>query len=329
MTVLRDHRTIGWFLCMSVLLASGAALPAFGQAAPEQSRLRVGILPGEDLATMYIAKERGLFQQQGLNVEFAQFNAAPDILSTLVAGHVDIAVGGMTEVITAIEAGQPIRAFWTLTQAMPYEIWGRAEYADLKAAKGARFAISKHGAISDFFTRYAAQKAGLDPYRDIRVLQIGGVGQRVAALKGGSVDATILTRSGSAEVERAGFKRLAVLKESIPQFPFEVLYTQVRTLSEKPNTVRAILRALVAAIPVVDKADREVIEDVRKYAKFTPEAAQAAIDGVKGTFPADGRSDQDGVVAMIAFLKQAGEIKNDYKPEDLWDLRFTREFSKQ
>lgn len=140
---------------------------------------------------------------------------------------------------------------------------------------------------------------------------------------------SILTRSGSAEVERAGFKRLAVLKESIPQFPFEVLYASARTLDQKPNTVRALLRALVAAVPLVDRADRAVIEDVRKYAKFTPEAAQAAIDGVKGTFPVDGRSDQDGVVAMIAFLKQAGEIKKDYKPEDLWDLRFIREFSKR
>jgi NitT/TauT family transport system substrate-binding protein len=327
MIVFRHHRAIGWLLCASALVAS--ALPAFGQAAPEQSSIRVGILPGEDLATMYVAKERGLFKQQALEVEFAQFNAAPDILSTLVAGHVDIAVGGMTEVVTAIEAGQPVRAFWTLTQAMPYEIWGKAEFGDLKAAKGARFAISKHGAISDFFTRYAAQKAGLDPYKDIRVLQIGGVGQRVAALKGGSVDATILTRSGSAEVERAGFKRLAVLKESIPQFPFEVLYASARTLDQKPNTVRALLRALVAAVPLVDRGDRAVIEDVRKYAKFTPEAAQVAIDGVKGTFPVDGRSDQDGVVAMIAFLKQAGEIKQDYKPEDLWDLRFIREFSKR
>jgi NitT/TauT family transport system substrate-binding protein len=321
-------RTVLGLAILLLCFLGGVRPDAAGQATPEQASIKVGILPGEDFVTLYVAKERGLFRQQGLNVEFAQFNSAPDILSTLVAGHVDIGVSGMTEVMTGIEAGQPIRAFWTLTQAMPYEMWGKPQYADLKSAKGARFAISKYGSISDFFTRYAAQKAGLDPYKDIRVLQIGGVGQRVAALKGGSVDATILTRSGSAEVERAGFKRLAVLKESIPQFPFEVVYAPVQTLNGKPNTVRAFLRACVAAIPLVDRGDRAVVDDFLKYAKFTPEAAQVAIAGVRGTFPANGRSDQEGVVAMLTFLKQAGEIKKDYKPDDLWDMRFINEFSK-
>jgi NitT/TauT family transport system substrate-binding protein len=171
----------------SLVLAACVAPPSVGssgqaapQGKPEQASIKVALVPGDDFLTLYLAKERGLFEKEGLSVELVQFNAAPDALSTLVAGQVDLGATGMTEVITAQEAGTPIKGFWTLTRAMPYEIWGKSDYADLKAAKGARFAISKYGAISDFFTRYAVQKSGLDPYKDVQVIQIGGTGQRTS-----------------------------------------------------------------------------------------------------------------------------------------------------
>src|SRR5581483_10199620 len=89
-------------LALTVLALAGCVTPPSGggsgqaapQGKPEQSSIKVSLVPGEDFLTLYVAKERGLFEKEGLSVELVQFNAAPDALSTLVAGQVDLGASG-------------------------------------------------------------------------------------------------------------------------------------------------------------------------------------------------------------------------------------------
>src|SRR5262245_23725999 len=62
-----------------------------------------------------------------------------------------------------------------------------------KEMKGKKVAISRYGAFSDIETRFLIRQWGMDPERDVQILQIGNSAARSAALVSGGVDGAVVT----------------------------------------------------------------------------------------------------------------------------------------
>lgn len=61
----------------------------------------------------------------------------------------------------------------------------------MKDIKGKRFGVSTYGSLTDALTRYAVRQAGLDPEKDVQILQVGGSANALAAMQSGQIDASI------------------------------------------------------------------------------------------------------------------------------------------
>src|SRR5262249_18740880 len=153
-------RALGTVLAALALVLPFAA-PACAQGKLEKTSVKLGMsVPTASHLPIYVAKEKGFFKEEGLDAELVVFRAAPELLAVYLAGGVDFAFTSVTEVFTAQEAGRDLKMYWMVSDAMPYELWANPKFPTLQSAKGARFAISKYGAFSDFITRWTIQQAG-------------------------------------------------------------------------------------------------------------------------------------------------------------------------
>jgi ABC-type nitrate/sulfonate/bicarbonate transport system substrate-binding protein len=126
--------------------------------------------------------------------------------------------------------------------------------------KGKRVVVSRYGAFSDIETRFLIRQWGLDPDRDVQILQIGNSAARSAALVSGGVDGAVVTPAFVPIARNAG---LSVIYDpsTIPtRFANISLMAQERSIKEQPKLVRATVAGLVHGI---------------RYWKSNPDVAKA------------------------------------------------------
>jgi ABC-type nitrate/sulfonate/bicarbonate transport system substrate-binding protein len=90
-----------------------------------------------------------------------------------------------------------------------YSLMSGREITRPEQLKGGSVAVSNFGAASDFIARYALEKIGLTPGKDVSMVQAGGISDRLAAVLVGRVQATVLNPPASFIGQKKGLNVLA------------------------------------------------------------------------------------------------------------------------
>src|SRR3989338_6988308 len=89
------------------------SVPVAGEVVADQKPLKIGIQSGTGTTLLMIAKERGFFEKEGLNVELQEFTAGKFALQAFLAGSLDLAVSGEVPVTLSSLQGSK---FYVITQ---------------------------------------------------------------------------------------------------------------------------------------------------------------------------------------------------------------------
>src|ERR1700683_3895045 len=135
--------------------------------------------------------------------------------------------------------------------------------------KGGTIGVSTFGSLTDQLTRYVLRKHGLTPGTDVQVMQAGPSATSIQLLRSGRLLAAIQSAPTKWVAQDAGLPVLGTQANEIaPQWPKHAFVARSKFLDDYPGTVRAFLRAHVAAIRLA-RADRElsvkVLVDQVKY----------------------------------------------------------------
>lgn len=163
-------------LALALVLAS-VSLTACARAEPEESvsnltggppsPLVIGTLPIEDTLPLWVAEERGLFDEHGLDVEIITFQAAKERDAALAAGQVDAFTGDIIAAARLEAAGTPVTIGTVLLGGTPAEgrfgIVGAPEtgYTDLAALAGVPIGTSV-GTVQEYVLDGLMRQAGVD-----------------------------------------------------------------------------------------------------------------------------------------------------------------------
>ena len=122
-----------------------------------------------------MADQKGFFKEEGITeVKVLAFRGDADVVQALAGGSVDINVASLTGLVSSIDAGQKFRSVWAGYNMPLFEWYALPKYKSIAETKGGRYGVSKYGALTDSLTRYALRSAGLDPEKDVKILQLGG-----------------------------------------------------------------------------------------------------------------------------------------------------------
>jgi len=239
----------------------------------------------ESIAVVWVARDRGFFQQHGLDLQFIQMPRSALSLSALIVGEIDMAIVGGGHLLNAATGGSDVVGIANFVQALDYRFISRPEIKKPEDLRSKRIAISGTGAVSHIVALLALQNLGLDPDQaKIALLTIPGteVNRRIA-LESGSVEATSLNGSIGDLYAKKGYSMLLNFQGSGITLPQTVLVTTRRIIAAKPQLVEGYLKAFIEATAyLLEPANKGVVariiaSNLRIDAAAAAESYQAVV----------------------------------------------------
>ncbi len=198
-------------------------------------------VPALSFAPLYVARDMGYFEQQGIKLEFTELQSGATAIQALIGGNVDVVDSASTELAAGAAQGLPILATQG-TVKMTLEVCASKDWMEKKgvgpssplkdrmaAFKGATIAITGPGAVSDRAMRWLLQKyGGLDPNVDTTIVQVGGFSAMPGALQQGRIHGFLLSPPTCEIAVKDGSGMVLVKPSDVPEFAnyvHEVLFT--------------------------------------------------------------------------------------------------------
>jgi len=322
---------------MKFLKTIGAAVTALGlatglaqaQAAPEKTDVTIGLpVTTSTFIPLYLAEAEGYFKDEGLNVQIVAFKGGTDLVRGMVAGAVDVGVGALSEALVGVDTGQGVKVFYSGFNMTVFDWYAVPNIKSLADAKGARFGVTTFGSSTDFLTRYALTIHGIDPQKDVQIIQGGGSAPRLAAMEAGQLDVNIFATPEKFMAAERGFHKIMSQKEIAEDYPFHVFYAKEDFLQSSPNTIKALLRAYVKGVRLAKANKERAVEVLVDKVGFEEKYASLGYDDFINQIYEDGRLPSEaGMKAFWDMGIQSGTYKEAWPLERFWDPTYVDSFN--
>ena len=306
-------------MALSLIVLTGSA------AAADKVRMSISAVDVSFL-TAGVALKRGMFRDEGLDLELIRMNANVSI-TALATGDIDYTMV-FASVVRGALRGLPMKVVASFMDSSTHLLIARPEYKTIRDLKGKTLAVSTYGATSDVAARMMMKHGGVDPEKELKIIQLGAERGRYAALKEGIVDVAVLSPPTDTDAQRNGFRVLSRFHELF-KLPFTGIGTNLKKLKEKPDEVKRMVRAMLKANRFV-RANREgSIQTMMDWIKVDRESAAATYDSTWKIFSEDGSISESGLKLVIDQGREAMKIERQVALAEVADFSFIREVQKE
>jgi sulfonate transport system substrate-binding protein len=315
-----------------VLLSSCTSTPAptsSNGSALEKTHLTIGLaVPGGTYLPLYVGVDEGTFAKQGIQADLVEFRGGSDLIRAAVSGSVDVGVVSLAEILSGIDAGQPLKAFYAGFNIPDFDWYGVSSVGSLADAKGKRIGITQYGSSTDFITRYALTVNGLDPSKDVQIIQAGPPSTRLAAMQAGQLDISIFSTPEKFLAAEKGYKLIYSQKQLSDDYPQHLFFATESFIANHPYTVKALLIGHASAVRLA-KQDRERAEQsLIKHLQIDPKYVDRTYTDVIDHLYEDGRlPDEKSLDVFFDMGIKAGRYKERWPLTRFWIPTYVDSYS--
>lgn len=236
--------------------------PGFAQSKPLK-KIRVGVSAvSMGNIILYVMKEAKLYEKHGLDAEVITMNGSGISSKALISGGIDIAPIATPTVINANLAGADMQILGHTLPGVVHALMVKPEIKRVEDLKGKKVAVSSLGSLTDFLVRYIARKKGLNPDRDVTLIQTGGDADRIIALSSGVVEGAALSHPAYGKAQKLGFPMLWDSAKEV-NYPWIEITTRRAIIKSNRDMVMNYMKAHLEGIAVF-KRDRDLGKRVIK-----------------------------------------------------------------
>jgi NitT/TauT family transport system substrate-binding protein len=244
------------------LVIAGLPLTAESQ---ELLRLRYGVTTSLQHLPIWVGKESGLFTKYGFDLEPIHVRGGALITMMIMSGTVPISGAGAESVVAArLEAGD-VALIGCPSDTDVVHFVARPEIKSAANLKGKNSAVTRLGSTTHFYLRSALRHLGLDPDKDMTVLQLGAGGEITAAMQSGRVAAAALPYRNTYPLIQMGWPVLVDLSTANFPYPSSCVASSRSFLKTNPAAVERFLKAYIEAIRVIKKDNAFVAQVIKKW----------------------------------------------------------------
>ncbi len=219
-------------------------------------------------APFWVIKEAGFFRQEGLDADLIFIATSSTMAQSMLAGEVAISSANSQVVADVGLQGGDLVAMGAVINVVAFYIMAAPDVKTIEDLKGKPVGVSRFGASTDFAMRKLLTKYGLEPVRDVPIIQIGGMPEIAAALSKRSIYAAPMSFPMAYIAQQAGIKILFNLaKEDIP-FVHVGITTSRRFMKERRAQAKAFLRAYGRAVHFMHTRKEETKAIFARYTKI-------------------------------------------------------------
>jgi NitT/TauT family transport system substrate-binding protein len=232
-------------------------------------------------ANWYIAQEKGFYKKYGMDVESIFIPASSTNVAVLVAGQIKFGNGTGGVIASAAVSGANLVAVSCFVNTLPYELIVQESIKTKEQLKGKSIGISRIGSSSDVAARVLLKGLGLEPDKDVAIIQVGGSSERAAAFRTGKI-AAFPAPPGVIHLAKGMAHRVLTSTADFPKpypFPYICATTTKSYLTSNRPTVKKLLMALTDAAHFFKTRKEESKKIIAKYTRQNDEAyLEAAYD---------------------------------------------------
>ncbi|HSA78974.1 MAG TPA: ABC transporter substrate-binding protein [Nitrospirota bacterium] len=326
----RSHGSLGTsiLLCALVGLLPVSARTADGPITERLEKVTIvygGISAGH--APLWMAHEAGLFRKHGLDVQIVFVEGGSSAVQTLLSGDVAFAQMAGAAPLQSQLRGSDVVMIAGLLNTMPFQFVVARNIKRPEQLKGKALAVSRFGSGSDFATRYALNRYGLVPEKDVTLVEIGSQPARFAALEKGRVHGVMVQVPYTLLAKKMGFNILADLRMLGLEYQHTALATTRTLIKSRSDLVRNVIKAYVESIHYYKTHRKEALATLRKYLKTDDtEALKETYEAIGlGLLPEKPYPTLKGIDVMLREMAAKETKAQTAHPEQFVELTFLKE----
>jgi len=316
-------------LSVSALILLLANASAFAQPAPERINAIYASLAG-DHAALYVAQEMGLFRKYGLDVNLSYTAGAAQVIQTMMAGENQIATAGGSGVVDADLAGADLVAVAGMVNIPAFYIVVQPEIKSIQDLRGKPVGITRFGSSTDFTMRYILKKAGLEPDKDVPLLQMGGQPELAAGIEARRIFAAPMTPPALQKTLKAG-ARIQIPPKTIGlSFPHVGIVVRKTYLAAHRQVVKNFIAGYSEGVAMLQKDKEGSKKAIAKFlhtddAEVLEASWQFGVDVIE-RIP---NLDPEMFKLVLEDRAQTRPEAKKYKPEQFFDDSVVKELEKE
>ncbi len=309
------HGIIGLLAVVIVSLAG----PCFAQQREDKMLISYGGLGGYQLP-LWFGAELKIFDRYGVQARPVFIPSAANSMKALLSGDTQGTQTSGSAAINAILNGADLVIIAASYNLLPYNFFAGKGITKPEDLKGKKIGILNFGGVTEYATMMLLKDWGLDPRRDVTVIQIGNDPTRLAALVAGSIQGTVLTHPAMNKAESLGFKSLANLSEMGIKFPTNTVTVRRSWLKENRATVEKFLRGYIASIHGVKNREQDAIKVLAKYTKIEDrDSLVKTVRYYSAGIPLDPRIDSKAIEAVLTTFDKTVPGASQHAPGQFFD----------
>jgi NitT/TauT family transport system substrate-binding protein len=284
-----------------------------------------------DQLVMWVAKDTGIFAKNNLDVQLVYFTGGTTSVMAMVSGDAPLVQASGPGIISAALAGSEAVYIVGGIVTLDYWLMTLPEIKTPEQLKGGSVAIARFGGAADFVARFALARLGLNPLKDVTIVQTGSTPERLAAMESRRVQATVLVSPTTFIAQKKGYTLMGDVAALGLAYQHQGGATTRRFIREHPDVVRNFVKSYIETVHRM-KTDRPGgMKILAKYLHLDDkEVLEKTYDSsiADNKLPPKQYPTLEGLKTILDQLGQKDTKARAAKPQDFVDARFVEEFDK-
>ena len=317
----------------SLVLMVAVLFPAIASAAesaaerpPEKIIIAYSSISG-NMAPLWVTHDRGFFRKYGLDAQLVFIESGTTTVQSLISKDVAFAQMAGAGVVQSRLRGSDVVMIAGVINTLTFKFYADKNIKQPDQLKGKTVAVTRFGSSTDFALRYALDRYGLAPEKDVAILQVGNMAAILASLETGRIQGAMLSAPFTLRAKNMGFPLIADLQMLGLEYQHTGLATTQALIKSRPDLVRNAMKAYVEGIHYYKTHRAESLAILAKYLKTTDSDILTEVYedvGLKLTaekpYPT-----LRGIEIMLRELAATSPKPTAARPEEFVDLTFIKE----
>ena len=308
-----------------------ALLPAYPCWANSEKPLMVGVAgPAINMVYAFVTRDAGLWRKYGLDSRVVVFESGSILAQAALSGEVKFSISSGPATIASRTQGADTIIVGAVVNTLPYSVVAAKGITRWDQLKGKKVAVSRFGSGTDTAMRMVLKKFGMDPAKDVTILQVGTQPARVQALAAGAIDATLISPPLDLAAKKQGYNILVNIADLGIPYPQTVIETTDRFIKENPQTVKNFLKGFLEGVRYAASHRDHTKKVITKYLMTAdPEVVEATYESYLQVTDYSGYPNLEGIRNAIDEVAQRVPAAKYKKPEEFVNTRFLKELEKE
>jgi NitT/TauT family transport system substrate-binding protein len=225
--------------------------------------------------TTWVPLEAGLYKKYGFDVNLIYVTGSQAI-TTLISGDAQIAQASGAAGVVSRLAGSDVSIIGAIINVIPMSLVATPDITSPKDLKGKTLGVSRFGSLTDLGLKKAISELGLDPIKDVKLIQTGGVPENFLFMQQGIIKAALISSPGLEKAKEMGYRELLNLADIKFRYPGTALLTTDSFIRNRPQTVNRFLRATLEGIKYAKKNPEFTMGIMEKYLRISDNKSLAS-----------------------------------------------------